>query len=140
MSPQAVEIEVAGAIVFRDDGAVLLVKRGRAPSAGTWSLPGGRIEQGETPEAAAVREVREETGLVVHEPRHLEIVRIEDSDVTYLIHEIVCEISGDAIALVPGDDAAAAEWVHDLETYGATAAVQGVVSRARALRATKVAR
>jgi 8-oxo-dGTP diphosphatase len=52
----------ASAALFRD-GKVLLIKRSTAPFAGLWSLPGGLIEPGETAEAAARREVREETGL-----------------------------------------------------------------------------
>ncbi len=52
----------ASAALIRD-GAVLLVERGSPPFEGMWSLPGGAIEAGETAEAAAVREVREETGL-----------------------------------------------------------------------------
>jgi len=54
----------ASAALFRD-GAVLLVERASAPLRHLWSLPGGVIEPGETAEAAAVREVREETGLAV---------------------------------------------------------------------------
>jgi 8-oxo-dGTP diphosphatase len=55
--------EVAvGAIAVRD-GALLLVRRGRPPEAGRWSLPGGRLEAGETLRAAVEREVLEETGL-----------------------------------------------------------------------------
>ncbi len=53
-----------GIVVLRPD-AVLLVRRGRAPSLGQWSLPGGAQELGETVEAAARRELREETGLSV---------------------------------------------------------------------------
>jgi len=53
----------ASAALFRE-GAVLLVERGTAPFAGLWSLPGGAIEAGETAQAAAEREVLEETGLV----------------------------------------------------------------------------
>ncbi len=46
-------------------GEVLLVRRGRAPALGQWSIPGGAQELGETAEAAAQRELREETGLAV---------------------------------------------------------------------------
>ena len=45
------------------DRKVLLVKRGRAPFAGLWSLPGGKIEGDETPRQAACRELKEETGI-----------------------------------------------------------------------------
>jgi 8-oxo-dGTP diphosphatase len=54
----------ASAVIFRGD-AVLLVKRGRGPWRGSWSVPGGHIEPGETARAAAAREIREETGLSV---------------------------------------------------------------------------
>ena len=53
-----------GAVVVRND-AVLLVRRAQAPLVGEWSLPGGLLECGETLREGIVREVREETGLVV---------------------------------------------------------------------------
>jgi 8-oxo-dGTP diphosphatase len=53
-----------GIVVLRP-GAVLLVRRGQPPNVGAWSLPGGAQELGETAEAAARRELAEETGLVV---------------------------------------------------------------------------
>jgi mutator protein MutT len=53
-----------GAIIFRDD-AVLLIQRGREPSYGKWSIPGGAVELGETLQEAVFREVSEEVGLEV---------------------------------------------------------------------------
>ncbi len=55
-------IKAASACVWRE-GKVLLVQRGQPPGAGFWSLPGGKLEPGEEPIVAAVRELREETGL-----------------------------------------------------------------------------
>lgn len=59
MSPPQVCV---GAIAI-EDAALLLIRRGHGPAAGEWSVPGGRVEAGETLAEAVVREVREETGL-----------------------------------------------------------------------------
>ncbi len=53
-----------GVVVLRDD-AVLLVRRGKPPNVGSWTLPGGAQDIGETAEAAARRELLEETGIAV---------------------------------------------------------------------------
>lgn len=58
-------IRCVGAVITRPDGRVLLIKRGNEPGRGLWSLPGGRIEPGESDVAAVAREVAEETGLEV---------------------------------------------------------------------------
>ena len=57
------------AVIFAEN-RMLMMRRGRAPYAGSWALPGGYVESGETPETATVREVREETALVLS-PEHL---------------------------------------------------------------------
>jgi ADP-ribose pyrophosphatase YjhB (NUDIX family) len=58
-------IPCVGAVIANADGQLLLIKRGNEPGRGLWSLPGGRVEPGESRIAAVAREVREETGLTV---------------------------------------------------------------------------
>jgi ADP-ribose pyrophosphatase YjhB (NUDIX family) len=62
------------ALVRRSE--VLLVQRARAPSAGLWTLPGGRLEPGEDAEACAVREVREELGLAAFALRPVTVLSV----------------------------------------------------------------
>ncbi len=103
-----------GAIVI-DKGALLLVKRDREPARGEWSLPGGRVEVGETLREALVREVREETGVDIDVDGLIgvaeRVVRDDDGDIAYhyVILDYVCAARSNA--LKPGDDAADARWV-----------------------------
>src|SRR3954465_3868680 len=64
VTPALSEFPVAtvGVICLRGD-QVLLIKRGTPPRLGQWSLPGGRLERGETTVVAALRELAEETGV-----------------------------------------------------------------------------
>ncbi len=62
-----------GVVVWKD-GLVLLIRRGKPPRAGTWSLPGGRQELGESVREAAIREVREETGIEIAVGNLLDVV------------------------------------------------------------------
>lgn len=55
--------ELCVSAVVIDDERLLLIRRGHGPAAGTWSVPGGRVERGETVAEAVVRELREETSL-----------------------------------------------------------------------------
>ena len=61
MSDDQPELCVGAVIV--DEDRLLMVRRGHGPAAGTWSVPGGRVERGETVAEAVVREVREETAV-----------------------------------------------------------------------------
>jgi 8-oxo-dGTP diphosphatase len=58
-------VRCVGAIIRGSQERLLLIQRGNEPGRGLWSLPGGRVEPGESDEAAVAREVAEETGLVV---------------------------------------------------------------------------
>ncbi|MBV9293830.1 MAG: NUDIX domain-containing protein, partial [Frankiales bacterium] len=84
-------VECAGAVVRDPDGRLLLVQRGRDPGRGRWSLPGGRLERGETPAAAAVREVREETGLDVEVGELLATVELPGG---YRVHDFAATVVG----------------------------------------------
>ena len=100
-------VECAGAIVRDGEGRLLLVRRGRAPAAGRWSVPGGRIEPGESAAQAAAREVREETGLDVEVGAVLITAVIGDG--RFRVQDFAARVVGGD--LVAGDDAAEVRWV-----------------------------
>src|ERR1700761_4612516 len=106
-----------GAIVV-ENGRVLLVRRGREPLKGIWTLPGGVLEVGEPLTAGVAREVLEETGLEVEAVEFVELIdRIhrEDGRVRYhyVIADYLCRLTGGTLAAA--DDAAAVRWVERAE-------------------------
>ena len=103
-------------IAVLSQNKVLLVRRNRAPSAGLWSLPGGKIEGGESPREAARRELKEETGLEADVEGVLDWVAVAASDQTYRLTVFYGRLAGGA--LKPGGDADTAEWVHLDEVEG----------------------
>jgi 8-oxo-dGTP diphosphatase len=97
-------VRCVGGIVH-DDGRLLMILRGHEPARGLWSLPGGRVEPGESDAQAVVRELREETGLDVLAGAHIgTVVRGR-----YEIHDYACRVRGGEP--VAGDDADAVRWV-----------------------------
>jgi len=56
-------VPAAGIVVIKNQNEVLLIRRGKPPYQGEWSIPGGKIEYGETTSEAALRELKEETGI-----------------------------------------------------------------------------
>jgi ADP-ribose pyrophosphatase YjhB (NUDIX family) len=102
-----------GAILV-DQGRVLLVRRGSEPLKGEWSLPGGLLEVGESLTAGVIREVREETGLLVEPIELIELLdRIHrDGDRVryhYVIADYLCRVTGGE--LHSASDAEAVRWV-----------------------------
>ena len=105
------DIPAVGAVVRDSKGRLLVILRGKEPARGCWSLPGGRVEPGETHEAAVVREVLEETGLAVRIVREVGTVRRHaPGGGTYVIRDFLAESTSDGVPTA-GDDADDARWV-----------------------------
>lgn len=103
-----------GAVIKDGSGRLLLIKRGHEPGKGLWSIPGGRVEAGESDAVALAREVREETGLVVTPERLVGSVRRPaggDSELD--IRDYAATVTGGT--LLPGDDADDALWAGPAE-------------------------
>lgn len=97
-----------GAVAVRD-GAILLIRRGQPPSEGRWSLPGGRVEWGESLAEAVAREVLEETGLAVAVEGLAGVVeRRYLPDFHYVILDYHVSAGGEPR---PGGDVTDARWV-----------------------------
>ena len=108
MSDARPEVCVGAIAVF--DDSILMVRRGRGPAQGTWSVPGGRVEAGETLAEAVVRELAEETGLAgVCETLVGWAERIGPG-YHYVILDFSVTLLSDTEP-VAGDDAAEARWV-----------------------------
>jgi 8-oxo-dGTP diphosphatase len=115
-------IPCVGAVIKDDRGRLLLIKRGHAPGAGLWSLPGGRIEPGESDDEALVREMREETGLVIEAGQLIgTVLRPAHDGGVFDIRDYAATVIGGTLR--PGDDAADARWVDasELESLSLTA-------------------
>lgn len=83
--------------VFREDGRVLLATRTKPPAEGCWSLPGGRLEPGETLFTGALRELQEEVGVqaeMVGFNRHVESIGFEGIDGALSHHFVVASFVG----------------------------------------------
>ena len=102
--------KLAVSAVIHRGTEVLLIVRGHEPAQGLWSLPGGGVEGGESVEEALVREVKEETGLIIQVQRevfHQDIVLSPTH--TYDLHTFTANIVGGELRA--GDDAAEVAWV-----------------------------
>ena len=108
-----------GAVVFRE-GQILLVRRGVSPGKGLWSIPGGLVELGETLQAAAEREIFEETGITIRagEPSFTFDFFERDGEGRIRYHYVIVDLVADYVAgeVRGGDDALEARWIAPDET------------------------
>ncbi|MFC4853878.1 NUDIX hydrolase [Actinophytocola glycyrrhizae] len=107
-------IRCVGAVVHDAEGRLLLVQRANDPGRGQWSLPGGRVEPGESDACAVARELREETGLEVLAGSLVGSVSRPAPKGVFMIFDYAAQVVGGRLSA--GDDASAVAWV-DLVTF-----------------------
>ena len=125
-----------GAVVWHQDH-VLLIQRGKEPNIGSWSLPGGAQELGETVREAVCREVLEETGVTISSPILVDVVDLisstADNRVEY--HYTLIDFVAEALNpdITPGGDAADAKWVNvkDINKYALWTKTVKVIAKSR---------
>ena len=126
MKPQV----AVGVILFDESGRVLLIQRGHPPSKGRWSVPGGRVEGGETLKQACQRELLAETGLCARIGDLAETAEYIDAEYHYVILDYLADRpTGELRA---GEDAVDARFVPlaEVPAYETTAGLLPVLSRA----------
>ena len=134
--PERPIVGVGGVIV--SDGKAIIIRRANEPYKGQWSIPGGRVELGETLIDAVRREMREETGLVVEVGPIIEVferIHRDDRGVRhhFVIVDYLCHCAGGG--LCAGDDADAAVWVtsEELERYDIRESAVAVIRKGLAM-------
>ena len=128
-----------GAVVL-DESRVLLVKRGKAPALGKWSLPGGLVDLGETTREAVVREVAEECRLRVTVAGVAgvvdRVIRDEAGRIRY--HYVLVDYLAfpEGTRVAPGSDAADVRWV-EVDRLGELDTTEGLLDMVRRAQALK---
>jgi 8-oxo-dGTP diphosphatase len=129
-----------GAVVWNGKDEVVLIRRDQEPRRGEWSIPGGRLESGESVREAILREVREETGLTVEVTGLIDVVDsiIRDPAGGVVRHYVLIDFSAVHVAghLRAGSDAAEACWVPfaALAEYSLWTETYRVIETARRMR------
>jgi 8-oxo-dGTP diphosphatase len=99
-------VQIGANTIVQRDGSVLMVRLNYGPREGRWALPGGLVEQDETPEEAAVRETEEETGLVVELEGLLAITRRSPAPIIVVTYR--ARIAGGELRIAPEEVSEAA--------------------------------
>ena len=113
MTHEHLPIVAVGAVVIHDN-KILLIKRGKPPSHSRWAIPGGKVKPGETLQAAAEREISEETGLIVKATTPIytfDLIQYQGNTLEF--HYVIVDLLADYVAgeIIAGGDALDAAWI-----------------------------
>ena len=139
MSDPAPRPVLAASIAVFRGGKVLLAQRGKAPAFGLYSLPGGRVERGETLHDAVLRELHEEVGISAHVVGFIDHVEHIERDSTgqIIAHAVIAAYAGHWLAGEPtlSDEAIDLVWVdpHQPGERAMTRGLPAILARAAAL-------
>ena len=124
----------AASVALVRDGKVLLIKRAFAPYQHLWTLPGGRIEPGETIEQCAMREIMEEIGVTIRNPRPVMVQSLGREGTFRLAVFVTTDFTG---KITPSDEIADHKWVDPsaLISFRTTSRLDDVLARAFAVLA-----
>lgn len=109
-----------GGIVFNDKGQVLMIQRNQPPAMGLWSVPGGKLEAGESLADTCKREIKEETGLDVAVKNIVAVVERRIESFHYVVIDFLACLVGDENTMpVAQSDVAEAKWIglENIEEY-----------------------
>jgi 8-oxo-dGTP diphosphatase len=125
----------ADAVVFDLHDRLLLIRRKHQPFKGLHAFPGGFVELGETTEAAALRELKEETGIDAEDPQLIGVYSNPERDPRHHVVTIAYLFFVESAEPVAGDDASAAEFRHDWASLPLAFDHEHILKDAIALRA-----
>lgn len=115
-----------GGIVFNNQNQILMIKRDQPPAKGLWSIPGGKLEAGESMVAACKREIKEETGLDTEIKQIVAVVERRIENFHYVIIDFLALLlDQDAAAPLAQSDVAEAKWI-DIERIADYPLVEGL--------------
>ena len=113
--PALTPILGVGAVIWNEKREIVLIRRGKPPRLGQWSIPGGHVEWGENLKEAITREAREETGLIIEITSLIDVIDSinRDPDGAVIRHYVLVDFTAKVLsgALCAGTDASDARWV-----------------------------
>ena len=134
-------VVAVGAVIWNEKNEIVLIRRGKPPRKGEWSIPGGRVEWGETLKEAIAREVFEETGLTIEIVAPIETLDSISRDESGAVvrHYVLADFSARAKGgeLKAASDAEAARWVpfDRLEDYRLWRETRRIIEKSAAILA-----